>query len=785
MNELLDQLLKLNRLSTADRSVTLEWSLGVEPWMWALVVPLCLIIASWSYAKLTGDRRARIALAILRSGSLIVLAILLAGPRLVRQTQRIERDAVAVMIDRSQSMTVADEAEGSTRESLMRATIGRAMPMFGMLSEKRDVRFYGFDSSAYEIERAAEGLRFAEPAGLRTRIDGSIRNVADRFAGRPVAGIVILSDGRSADSISKETLRELESRAIPVFVCPFGDPAGLTDFTVVSAEAPASVFTKDPIPVKVTVERRGAKSNQPAKVLLKDAETGAILDERPFTTDTESETFTLTSRTESTGDRRWTVSVETTARDLSPLNNSRDVMISAADRPVRVAYFDGYPRWEYRYLKYTLVREESIASSVLLLSSDRRYIREGSDPITGPPTDAQGWGAFDVIIIGDLRPELFSDEQLRRIRAAVAERGAGLLWLGGPASTPAAWKSTPLADLIPFNLNAFESEVRGGNMWIDPVVMRPTANVSSLGVLQLSDNPSEGWPSWLSSGELGWTLLRRAQKIERAWLKPGTETLANAFPAQSPDDVVKSTPLVMTMRYGAGRVAYVGTDEIWRYRYGRGETLPGRFWIPMVRMLARESLGRSGQPAIVEASPTRTSIDRPIRITARLLDQALIESRPRSFEVEISRAGAQTERATVAVTLAPADRVREDAEFSPIASFGADWVTSEPGEYRIRASDPLLSDLDASVTVEVVAPDDEMREPQADHATLTALAQVTGGSVIAPEDFETLESLLPNREIRILGLPEIETLWDKPLAWLILIVLLCGEWIGRRVIKLS
>jgi len=309
--------------------------------------------------------------------------------------------------------------------------------------------------------------------------------------------------------------------------------------------------------------------------------------------------------------------------------------------------------------------------------------------------------------------------------------------------------------------------------------------VRGLGVLQLSDDASEGWPAWLSSGELGWTLLRRAQKIERSWLKPGTEVLATAASAQTPGDETRSTPLVMTMRYGAGRVAYVGTDEIWRYRYGRGETLPGRFWIPLVRMLARESLGRSGLPAMIEVSPTRTQTDRPVRITARLLDQSLIESRPRSFEVDIMKVGASQGEPTISLSLSPSNRGPEDPELSPLASFGADQTFSEPGEYRIRAADPSFSDMGSDVTIEVVAPDDEMREPQADHAALAELARATGGSVITPAAFNSIENLLPNREIRILGLPEIETLWDKPPVWLLLILLLCGEWVGRRLIKLS
>jgi hypothetical protein len=35
------------------------------------------------------------------------------------------------------------------------------------------------------------------------------------------------------------------------------------------------------------------------------------------------------------------------------------------------------------------------------------------------------------------------------------------------------------------------------------------------------------------------------------------------------------------------------------------------------------------------------------------------------------------------------------------------------------------------------------------------------------------------------GTPQIETLWDKPIMWIVLMLLTAFEWIGRRLIKLS
>lgn len=793
MNELLDQLLQLKNLSTGDTSVALEWARPFPAWLWALLAPACVGAAAWSYSRQSGRAGARAALACARALVLLLLAVLIAGPQLVKQTQRVEKDWVAVLLDRSASMMVADAPGGVSREAQMRESLTQAWPMFEELSKGRNVVYMGFDGATYELPGAGAGSppRLPEPTGSRTRVGQAIQQTLRRLAARPVAGIVIVSDGRSGDALPREALRELEARQIPVFVAPLGSEKPVEDLAIARVDSPGTAFVGDLVPVTVEIERRGGEGEPtPGLVQLVDIGTGEVLDEQPLPGAGEPGLVTLTARPKEAGAGAWSVRVTPDRPDLSADNNAQPVAVDLVERPIRVAYFDGYPRWEYRYLKYTLVREASVSSAISIISPDRRYIREGTEPIDGIPRSPEEWAAFDVIVIGDVRPELFSDEQLRQLRALVASRGAGLLWLGGPSATPGAWKSTPLSDLIPFTLSAFDTGSRGGNVWLDPVVMRPGDAVKRFGVLQLGDSTREPWPAGLSSGELGWTLLRWAQRIEPSWLKPTTEVLAVAAPVAPGGGLSSQSakPLVMTMRYGAGRVVYVGTDEVWRYRYGRGETLPERFWIPLVRLLARESLGRAGKSALLEASPAKTRVDQQVQITARLLDQSLIDARPKSVTVKIARVdsrGVDAKRPPIELELRPMSQGDEDVELSPVSAFGAAWLAPEPGTYRVTTADPIFASLDLAAKIEVTAPDDELREPQADHGALAAIANASGGQVLPAAWLKTLPDVLPNRELRILGLPEIETLWDKPLAWMLLISLLTLEWVGRRVLKLS
>jgi hypothetical protein len=239
------------------------------------------------------------------------------------------------------------------------------------------------------------------------------------------------------------------------------------------------------------------------------------------------------------------------------------------------------------------------------------------------------------------------------------------------------------------------------------------------------------------------------------------------------------------MRFGAGRVLYAATDEIWRWRYGRGEALPERFWLQMVRLLGRESLARSGQQAILEATPERAVVDQPVRLSITLLDQSLIDTGFGSVAVRLERAArpGQDAPSPTELTLTPeSSRDAPGASSSP-RTFSTTWLPTEAGAWTVRAVEPGLVALGLSATVDVALPDDEMRRPQADHALLERLASETGGRILEPSDLSRLSELLPNRRERLIS-ERAEALWDTPLALLVVITLLTLEWLGRRVIRL-
>lgn len=789
MNGLLTWLLGLENLDLASDAARLGFERPPPTWAWPGIVAAAAVAALWSYRRLDGPGPARAALGSLRALLLVALAVLIAGPRLVERDESVERDWVLALVDRSASMAIADApgAEGRRpREAQLREALASAWPALAEMMGQREVVWLGFDAGAYDlgVGAAESPPTLDEPTGQRTDLNRALAQALQRAAARPLAGVVVLSDGRTVAEPDRAVVRRLAADRAPVIAVPLGSAEPVGDLAVRDAAGPGVAFVNDLAPVRVAIDRLGAAARSAGGTLrLIDSATGLTLDEARVEPGSDTDEVILTARPETAGAAEWVVRLETDGPDLIEGNNTATVQVELLDRPLRSLYIDGVARWEQRYLKNLLLREPSVTSSNLILAPNRRYLQEGDVELGALPVSPEEWAEYDVVILGDVRPEVFTADQIRSLREHIEVRGGGLIWIGGPAWTPDAWRGTPLADLLPFTGAGPQTDTIG-----EPVVMAPTDAAERLGVLRLGATANDGWPEAVSDPASGWSQLRWAQRITPEQLKPATEVLAVgvpaaalAGPAPAPAARDAGWPLVMSMRFGAGRSLYVATDEIWRWRFGRGEALPERFWLQMVRLLARESLSRSARPAVVTLAPGRPTVGEPARVTIELLDEALVELDLPELVVRVQRRPGPGESEIEAETFTRELTLRRDPG-SP-RRYAATWTPPAAGDWSFEPVDSALAALGLGIEARAALADDELRRPETDHALLARLADATGGRVLAPDRLAEVSTLLPNRQLRIVHERQ-ETLWDSPLALIVLLTLLTGEWVGRRIIRL-
>src|SRR5262249_36493381 len=127
---------------------------------------------------------------------------------------------------------------------------------------------------------------------------------------------------------------------------------------------------------------------------------------------------------------------------------------------IKILYVEGEPRWEFRYVKALLERENqrvegnrSFELRVLLLNADPQWPSQDKSAIVAFPPKNE-LSQFDVVILGDFdrKKDRRLAENLQNVAASVKEPGGGLLVIAGPPFSPHAYKGTALEDVLPIDL---------------------------------------------------------------------------------------------------------------------------------------------------------------------------------------------------------------------------------------------------------------------------------------------------------------------------------------------
>ena len=801
---LLDRLLGLSRLSWSDPGSHLGWRYELDPWAWVLVVLAAVLVASFSYKRLIGARSARVLLAAFRALIVLLVAALLAGPLLVLPQEQTEPDWLVFLVDRSASMTLQDVVRPSgriSRDAQLREGLQQHRDLFtkesGLAGNDRQLLWLGFDAGTFTIHPPhVDPGSLGEPRGRPTRLRTALEQALQRAAGRPISGIVLFSDGRSGEVMGNDLVRRLRQHAVSVFPVPLGEAIGPVDLSLGRVDAPERALVQDVVPVSVWVERSPPDAPvDPADVTVRlvDVATGEVLDEQTPANGDLGGPLHLVARSAHRGGATWRLELvydPPTGGEPAELiteNNARVLHIEFVDRPIRVLYVEGHPRWEYRYLKNLLIREKRIKSSILLIEADAEFAQEGDEPIARLPVNRTEMQPYDVILIGDVPPGYWGHDHVTLIRDHVAQRGAGLLWIAGPNDTPRSYDRSPLAGLLPMRHPGTVQRVdpvRG------PLVVRPTGLARMMHVLQLRGQTpgaaEEQWPKD-QSPKAQWpeSLPPLLWALDTGPLKPTAEVLAEAL--GSSGEGTLTVPLLVSMRYGAGQSLFVATDETWRWRYGRGDLFFDQFWVQLVQLLGRGRLQQSsGRRAWLEVSHRKVGLGQAVVVEVSIQDRLLLNRDLSRIAVGVFEAAdpdaGQLDRVEL-VPVGPGDRGPASEEAEEPTVFRAVWRPTVAGDLVLRVIEPALADLGIVQRLEVTRPDDEMLDPSADHERLRALAARTGGQVVSIEDLDDLAAVVPNRS-RKTPADQSEPLWNSPLALLLVVGLLTVEWIGRKLIRL-
>ncbi len=760
--------------------LSLDWQEPLDPWVWFLLVVLVPCYVVLVYRADGGRRSLRGLMAALRCLVILLAIALLCQPVVVLRRDRVEPSTVAVMLDQSLSMARVDPtvggrqptADATERWAAAVAALGSdGGAMLGRLLEHHELRLFRFAEALSAAEELSEPsavagvlqqLARARPDGRSTHIAGSIKQVFDACVDAHLTAVVLLSDGQPTDDEGWGQVADLcRARGTPVHVIPLGSPDPPQDLAVESCQADALVYLGDTVAVRVRHRHTGMDPQTPYVVRLRQPDNSVPLAEQEQQAGSEDATRAAELRFAPTrlGVMELIVEIPPYPDESDPHNNQQRLQITVVDDKIRVLYVDGYPRYEYRYLKNTLLREPTLVSSVLLLSADERFVQEGNQPIRRFPGSAEELAEYDVILMGDVDPRAgwLSDGQMEQIVDFVGREGGGFGMIAGQTYTPLRFAGTPLERLLPIDLG--QSDPGGFSGPPAAFRPRPTPVGQDHALLRLLPDEQHAREVWARLPAWYWCFgAARRAAVAEVLLEHPTQTVAGS-----------PIPLAVIGRYGAGEVFYQGSDDSWRWRRHHGEALFDTYWVQVVRFLGHRKRLEERRAVVLRVQPQEVEPQETLTLSMELADVDLARQLPDRIDLAVRRADGTAVSETTLVRAAAESQI-----------FQGLLVAGEAGQFEVAYGGEPPDVPPATALFRVRRQSLEEVRPQANPALLAELARLTGGDVIQPREAATLPEHISDRRYVV---PDdvVETIWDSRMALALFALLIVGEWLLRQL----
>lgn len=769
-----------------------DWPL----WSVALVVAAAIELILWLYqyeAGAVSPKRAHWIIG-LRLAALAVLVWILIAPVWVRTVSRERSREVVVVMDDSGSMHLKDDGSKATRIEIGEQALANSK-LTEQLGEKLRVRIVKAARSVRtEGEAATQGW------GDSTDLASALNTVLEQVPPDELAGVLMVSDGRhNRPERVEDVARRFGILDAPVGIVAVGSAEPPRDAAVLSVKAPEAIHLGDRMRVTAEVKFDGYKGRQ-ATVRLRRGDQVLETREVAIPQDHHVEELRFAQVPEQGGVSGYQVEIAPLEGERFAENNAWEFETSITDARTNVLLVEGYPRWEFRYLRNLFYgRDKSVHLQHVLLHPDRiegqndaAVAASASRPFgealaTRLPANEDEWRKFDVIILGDLDPGAVDEATWSIISRCVNERAALLVMVSGPRFMPHAISSETGRALVP-------AEFDWGNQTYfnesdEPFRFGLTGDGRRQPVTQQSDGETANERQWADFPSMTWrhpvnSVKEGAEVLLTAISDGGTEAVTSGAGLENALDALAqrkareaSSALLVTRQTGKGKVALLLTDRTWRLREGAGDLYHHRFWGNLVRWGAGPVLRAGGSRARVGTDQLTYTPDDHVKITARLRDTSLQPVDDPSLRADVFREGQKV--ATVPMKAVAGSNGLYETELDRFA---------DAGRYDIRMhgdkADPLVqedgsNELKAGFRVVGSRGPIELAETTLNLPLLETIAGLSGGKVVSPENAGLLAGLFLTDKDKHEETREI-TLWDRPWVLALLALLLGSEWVIRR-----
>jgi uncharacterized membrane protein len=714
-------------------------------------------VAFFSYRRplvpLTSFQRA--SLIGLRALALAAVAIFVCRPVLLLPATPSGDVVIPVLVDVSRSMRISD-AGGQSRINRAREVVQKSLATGLGGDVSIDLLAFGDSLSPTTEDHLTADAR-------RTDLARAVAAARERYRGRSVPAIVVLSDGGETEQSSR-TETAASAQGPPVYAIGIGDPDGLPDREVTSITAGEPRLDQTSIDLQVGVVARGFGRTPFTLRLLAN---GQAIDNHKVTPigngSPISETFTVSPNP--LNPTVYTAEVAADQADAITENNSRSVLVSPAGRKRRVLTIAGAPGFEHSFLARALSQDPGLEIDSVVRkgkneeAADTFLVQAGGGRaaalLSGFPATREALFGYDALVIENVEGDFFTRAQLTLASDFVAERGGGLLVLGGRSFEQRGLMGTPLEAALPVELNDRRGAARPAPTEEAPapqnrLVLTPEGE--SHPVMRIGLTPESTRKLWTSFPSL-------ASSATVGGPRPGATVLAVT---STPSGVV--LPVVAVQRFGRGRSMVFAGEASWRWRMLQPSTDRSYefFWRQALRWLATDA-------------PDPVSLTLPTEIESGDSTTVELDVRDRSFTPVAD--------ASVAATVTPPGGESRPLPLRPggTGKFVAAETLQTAGLYRVHAEAKrgAVSLGDADRWFYVGGSDREFADPRLNEGLLRRLARESGGKYVRAADVGQIISDLRSSAPQTAA-PERRDLWHEPWAFALVIAILSAEWMLRR-----
>lgn len=744
----------------ADLRFELVASSGMR-WFAAAVLVLAVLLGVRAWLR--SQRRGSIAaLEVLRVCLIAaVLFVLLQPERVV--TQEPERRAkVAVLWDDSGSMGTRDVAGpggGLTARGEIAASEVEA------LREGLDAE--GIPGADVVFTPLSEGLRALEGDAGAARGTDLGTPLAELLAGGALRAVLLMSDGDWNEGASPyDVARSYRLEGVPIFTRAIGSRVRLPDIAVDPVEPPAFAVTGRPVDLAVSIDSAMPRDATTTITLTRDGE--ALEGPRTILVPARRKTpVKLRFRPDEPGRVTLTVSVDPVDGEIDQDNNARTFEIDVREERLRVLLIEGWPRWEYRYLRNALLRDPGVDVDCYLTHPGLEGTGGGPAYLDAFPPKSMLSG-YDVIFVGDVGvgEKGLSAEECAEVAGLVRDQASGLILMPGMGGAQLELMQTELGALFPVDLDPARPEGVGSAV-ASPLVLTESGETSSL--TRLVPGRSQNSELWVSLPGFQWNAA-----VSRA--RVGSRVLAVHGSASNERGRI---PLLVTRTAGTGKVLFMGTDGAWRWREGYEDRYHYRFWGQVIRWMAYQRNMNVGESMRLFFAPDRPRVRSAVSLNANVMDSAGAPLAGATLEARVQSPSGRLER----IAFEPASRMEGAEGERDLGAWGlysATFRPLEPGRHRVTLScEETGAVLDAEIPV-VGDPLEQLGRP-ARFDTMEELARMTGGAVLEVASADVLR----RRMEAVPPPPPLVTrdrVWSHPLLGAAIVALMLLFWVGRKLV---